>query len=104
MAEKVDQMDPDEKIVEIAIERLRVFENHPFRVEMDSQMKDLQDSIKQYGLITPVNHINNTTRPKLHGSTPMKKALKSFDKNAMEKLGLEIIPPDEICLKPELLK
>ena len=30
MAEKVDQMDPDEKIVEIAIERLRVFENHPF--------------------------------------------------------------------------
>ena len=34
MAEKVDQMDPDEKIVEIAIERLRVFENHPFRVEM----------------------------------------------------------------------
>lgn len=35
MAEKVDQMNPDEKIVEIAIERLRVFENHPFRVEMD---------------------------------------------------------------------
>ena len=39
MAEKVDQMDPDEKIVEIAIEQLRVFENHSFRVEMDSQMK-----------------------------------------------------------------
>ena len=39
MAEKVDQMDPNEKIVEIAIERLRVFENHPFRVEMGSQMK-----------------------------------------------------------------
>ena len=54
MAEKVDQMDPNEKIVEIAIERLRVFENHPFRVEMDSQMKDLQDSIKKYGIITPV--------------------------------------------------
>ena len=48
MAEKVDQMDPDEKIVEIAIERLRVFENYPFRVEMDSQMKDLQDSIHYY--------------------------------------------------------
>ncbi len=48
MAEKVDQMDPDEKIVEIAIERLRVFENHPFRVEMGSQMKDLQDSIHYY--------------------------------------------------------
>ena len=48
--------------------------------------------------------ITQATRPKLHGSTPMKKALKSFDKNAMEKLGLEIIPPDDICLKPELLK
>ena len=35
---------------------------------------------------------------------PMKKALESFGKNAMEKLGLEIIPPDDICLKPELLK
>ncbi len=30
MAEKVDQMDPDEKIVEIAIERLRVFETIRF--------------------------------------------------------------------------
>ena len=48
MAEKVDQMDPDEKLVEIAIERIRVFENHPLRVEMDSQMKDLQDSIHYY--------------------------------------------------------
>ena len=57
MAEKVDQMDPDEKIVEIAIERLRVFENHPFRVEMDSQMKDLQDSIKKYGIITGLGHL-----------------------------------------------
>ena len=48
MAEKVDQMDQDEKIVEIAIEQLRVFENHSFRVEMDSQMKDLQDIIHYY--------------------------------------------------------
>lgn len=50
------------------------------------------------------NHINNTTRPKLHGMTPMKKALQSFDKKAMEKLGLKTIRPDDICLKPDLLK
>ena len=31
---KSGSVDPNEKIVEIAIERLRVFENHPFRVEM----------------------------------------------------------------------
>ena len=31
MAEKVDQMDPDEKIVEIAIERLRVYNHSQYR-------------------------------------------------------------------------
>ena len=51
-----------------------------------------------------INHINNTTRPKLHGMTPMQKALVSFDKNAMEKIGLRLIPPDEVSLKPMLLK
>ena len=51
-----------------------------------------------------INHINNTTRPKLHGATPMKKALKTFGKNTVERLGLYLIDPDEICLKPDLLK
>ena len=51
-----------------------------------------------------INHINKTSRPKFNGETPINKALKSFDKNAMEKLGLEIILPDEIHLKPDLLK
>ena len=50
-----------------------------------------------------INHINNTSRPKFKGETPINKALKSFDKNAMEKLGLEIILPDEVHLKPDLL-
>lgn len=62
------------------------------------------DRLTQEQVLKLTNHINNTTRPKLHGSTPMKKALKTIDKNAMEKLGLEIILPDEICLKPDLLK
>ena len=46
MAEKVDQMDPDEKIVEIEIERLRVFENHPFRVEMDAYSELIRENIE----------------------------------------------------------
>lgn len=54
MAERVDPLDSDEKIVEIELERLRVFANHPFHVEMDSQMKELQESIEKYGIITPV--------------------------------------------------
>lgn len=62
------------------------------------------DELTQEQVLLLTNHINNTTRPKLHGSTPMKKALQSFDKKTMEKLGLKIIQPDEICLTPDLLK
>ena len=62
------------------------------------------DELMQEKVLLMINHINNTARPKLHGSTPMKKALQTFGKNAMERLGLEIIMADDICLKPELLK
>ena len=85
MAEKVDQMDPDEKIVEIAIERLRVFENHPFRVEMGSQMKDLQDSIKKYGIITPV-----IVRPRKEGYYEIVSGHRRIF--AAEKLGYRKVP------------
>ena len=62
------------------------------------------DELTQEKVQLMINHINNTSRPKFNGETPINKALKSFDKNAMEKLGLEIILPDEIHLKPDLLK
>ena len=62
------------------------------------------DELSQEQVLLMINHINNTTRPKLHGTTPMKKALQSFDKNAMERIGLTIISPDDISLKPSLLK
>ena len=44
---KEDQRDQDEKVVEIEIERLRDFKNHPFKVQADSQMKELQESIRK---------------------------------------------------------
>ena len=46
MTEKTDIRDSDEKVVEIEMERLRTFTNHPFKVIGDSQMIQLQDSIK----------------------------------------------------------
>ena len=52
--QKEDQRDPDEKVVEIEIERLRDFKNHPFKVQADSQMKELQESIKKYGILNPL--------------------------------------------------
>ena len=48
LTEKTDIRDSDEKVVEIEMERLRNFTNHPFKVIGDSQMIELQDSIKKY--------------------------------------------------------
>ena len=59
---KEDQRDPDEKVVEIEIERLRDFKNHPFKVQADSQMKELQESIKKYGILNPL-----IVRPRTEG-------------------------------------
>lgn len=52
--EKADQCQMDEKVVEIEVERLRSFSNHPFKVQADSQMIELQDSIKKYGILNPL--------------------------------------------------
>ena len=46
--EKTEQREADEKVVEIKLERLRSFTNHPFKVQADSQMIELQDSIRKY--------------------------------------------------------
>ncbi len=54
MTEKTDIRDSDEKVVEIEMERLRTFTNHPFKVIGDSQMIELQDSIKKYGVLNPL--------------------------------------------------
>ena len=38
MEEKKELLDQDERVVEIELERLRGFVNHPFKVQADSQM------------------------------------------------------------------
>ncbi|MDO5392932.1 MAG: hypothetical protein Q4F24_17855 [Eubacteriales bacterium] len=38
----MQQSDVDERIIEIEMERLRSFKNHPFKVQADSQMIELQ--------------------------------------------------------------
>ena len=47
LTEKTDIRDSDEKVVEIEMERLRAFTNHPFKVIGDRQMIELQDSIQE---------------------------------------------------------
>ena len=54
MEEKKELLDQDERVVEIELERLRGFVNHPFKVQADSQMIELQESIKKYGILNPL--------------------------------------------------
>lgn len=42
-----------EKIIEIQLERLRTFKNHPFKVRMDQEMIRLSASVEKYGIINP---------------------------------------------------
>lgn len=44
----------DEKIIEIEIERLRSFKNHPFQVKDDKEMYLLKESIEKYGILNPL--------------------------------------------------
>lgn len=41
----------DEKIIEIEIERLCSFKNHPFQVKDDKEMHLLKESIEKYGIL-----------------------------------------------------
>lgn len=85
MAEKTDVRDSDEKVVEIEMERLRVFANHPFKVEADSQMLELQDSIKKYGILNPL-----IVRPRPEGFYEIISGHRR--KYAAERLGYRSVP------------
>ena len=43
-----------EKIIEIQLERLRTFKNHPFKIRMDQEMIRLSASVEKYGIINPL--------------------------------------------------
>ena len=68
LTEKTDIRDLDEKVVEIEMERLRNFTNHPFKVIGDSQMIELQDSIKKYGVLNPLIELFQVTEGNMQQS------------------------------------
>ena len=47
----------------IAIDKLRAFENHPYKVHDNEEMKTLAESIKEHGIVSPVivRPLENTT-------------------------------------------
>ena len=85
MAEKTELLEEDEKVVEIELERLRGFENHPFKVRADSQMIELQESIKKYGILNPL-----IVRPKKDGCYEIISGHRR--KFAAEKIGYRRVP------------
>lgn len=54
MPANFDERDPDERVVEIEVERLRDFHSHPFKVKEDQQMIQLKESIKRFGILNPL--------------------------------------------------
>ena len=62
------------------------------------------DDLTQEKVDLLMSHINSTARPSLQGKTPIELALQHFGKDTVEKLGLQVIKPDDVCLKPDLLK
>lgn len=44
----------EEKIIQIEIERLITFKDHPFKVQEDEDMKMLMESIEKYGILNPL--------------------------------------------------
>lgn len=73
------------RIIEIELERLRSFNNHPFKVQADSQMIELQESIKRYGIINPL-----IVRPRPDGVYEIISGHRR--KFAAEKLGYRKVP------------
>ncbi len=55
MSENHNQTPPSEKkIYSIGLHRIRPMQNHPFSVRDDEEMTALMESIRQYGILTPI--------------------------------------------------
>ena len=46
----------EESAMEIEISRIHSFKDHPFKVLDDGKMQDLVDSVKENGVLTPVEY------------------------------------------------
>lgn len=49
-----DNGSPGEKAVEVAVEKLYPFPSHPFKVLDDEKMQETVESIREYGIISPL--------------------------------------------------
>lgn len=52
--EEQRQQDKLERVQEIPVTELKPFQNHPFKVSQDDEMNRLCESIKEYGVLSPL--------------------------------------------------
>lgn len=62
------------------------------------------DHLTQKKVSLMANHINSTARASLNGRTPFELAQLLLDEKVLEACAVKYIPPDQICLKPSLLR
>ena len=79
------------KVMDIEIDKIDDFENHPFNVKDDEEMTKLMESIAQHGVLSPV-----VVRPKVYGDDGFPERYEMISGHrrmfACKKLGLEKIP------------
>ena len=61
------------------------------------------DTYDQSDMIIATNHVNSYCRKSLFGRSPYELAMESIPGDFFTYLGLEIIPPENVCLTPDLL-
>lgn len=91
---KENVTDSDERIVEIEIERLRDFKDHPFKVLGDIEMIELKQSIEKYGILNPI-----IVRPLPEGVYEIISGHRR--KFAAEKIGYRKVPVIIRCMKDD---
>ena len=88
-----------ETIMEIPLSQISDFPNHPFKVKMDESMSDLVESVKSYGVLSPV-----IVRPKDNGEYEMiaghrrKRASKLAGKNSIKCIVQDVTDDEAIIL------
>lgn len=74
-----------EKVVNLSFSEISDFPNHPFKVRMDEAMREMTESVKQYGVLVPA-----LVRPKPEGGYEMVAGHRR--KKAADLAGLAEIP------------
>ena len=86
--EESRQEEQREQVQQIPIGELFPFKNHPFKVLDDDSMSDTVESVKQYGVLSPL-----IARPRPKGGYEIISGPRR--QHAAELAGLETLPPSE---------